>query len=44
MKGFEEKKEVLEGMSIDYCNSVTRLVRQEEEEGRSIDYSDIVIQ
>ena len=28
----EERKEVLEGRSIDYDNSVTRSTRQEEEE------------
>jgi hypothetical protein len=43
-KGFGGKKEVREGMSIDCGNSLMRLVRQEEKEGRLNDYEHIVIQ
>jgi hypothetical protein len=43
-KGFGEKKEVLEGWSIDYCDIVTRPIHQEEEEGRLNDYEHIVTQ
>jgi hypothetical protein len=34
-KFLEERKEVLEDWSIDYCHIATQSVHQEEEEGRS---------
>jgi hypothetical protein len=43
-KEFGEKKEVLEGCSIDYYDNVTRLTHQEEEAGKLNNYEHIVTQ